>query len=148
MPWAFTGSRHSPSTGSKFPVHFRSESLRGCQFWGVKPIPVNPTQRPKARLATLGELRPTLLAAYLNPVPPVKTLRIWFKSAGIPRLKANPAAKRGGGPAYYSVAAIEKFLRSRSGLLGVADATHCGDVAAAPSPSTPHRSRRLNGGGL
>jgi hypothetical protein len=29
------------------------------------------------------------------------------------RFKANPVARRGGGPVYYSVAAAEKFFRSR-----------------------------------
>lgn len=82
-------------------------------------IPNSPPQRPRARLANLDSLRPTLLASYLDPVPPDKTLRSWFRKAGIPFLKANMGAKRGGGPAYYSVAAVEKLLRSRAGLAGV-----------------------------
>jgi hypothetical protein len=40
-------------------------------------------------------------------------LRGWFDRARIPRFKANPLAKRGGGLVYYSAAAVETFLRSR-----------------------------------
>lgn len=67
-----------------------------------------------ARLATLESLANTLVQAYLNPVPSHETLRAWFDVARIPRFKANPAAKRGGGPVYYSVAAVEKLLQSRT----------------------------------
>lgn len=65
-----------------------------------------------ARLATLDQLRETLLPNFLSPVPANETLRDWFVK--LPKFKANPAAKRGGGPVYYSVAAVEKFLRSRT----------------------------------
>lgn len=84
-------------------------------------VPKKTPANPKARLATLPELRPGLLAAYLAPVPPDKTLRAWFDRAGVPRFKANPGAARGGGHVYYHVAAIEKLLRSRAGLTGSAD---------------------------
>ena len=72
----------------------------------------NPT--PSARLATLEQLVQTLIPAYLNPTPSRETLRDWFDAARIPRFKANPAAKRGGGPVFYSVAAVEKFLQTRT----------------------------------
>ena len=72
----------------------------------------NPT--PTARLATLNQLVQTLIPAYLNPTPSRETLRDWFDAARIPRFKANPAAKRGGGPVFYSVAAVEKFLQTRT----------------------------------
>ena len=72
----------------------------------------NPT--PSARLATLDHLSQTLIPAYLTPPPSNETLRDWFDAAHIPRLKANPTAKRGGGPVYYSVAAVEKFLQTRT----------------------------------
>jgi hypothetical protein len=62
----------------------------------------------------LEQLAQTLVQAYLDPVPSHETLREWFDAARIPRFKANPAAKRGGGQVYYSVAAIEKFLQSRT----------------------------------
>ena len=75
---------------------------------------VNPNQFPSARLATLQQLAKTLVQAYLAPVPTDETLRDWFDDARIPRFKANPTAKRGGGPVYYSVAAVEKFLQSRT----------------------------------
>jgi len=67
-----------------------------------------------ARLATLDQLGQTLIPAYLTPVPSHETLRTWFDAAHIPRFKANPAAKRGGGPVFYSVAAVEKFLQTRT----------------------------------
>ena len=67
-----------------------------------------------ARLATLESLAKTLIPAYLDPPPCHETLREWFDGARIPRFKANPAAKRGGGQVYYSVAAVEKFLQTRT----------------------------------
>ncbi len=67
-----------------------------------------------ARLATLEQLERTTLPAFLNPIPSRDTLRVWFDGAGIPRFKSNPMAKRGGGPVFYSVSAVEKFLRSRT----------------------------------
>jgi len=67
-----------------------------------------------ARLATLDQLVQTLIPAYLTPVPSHETLRDWFDTARIPRFKANPAAKRGGGPVFYSVVAVEKFLQTRT----------------------------------
>jgi len=72
----------------------------------------NPT--PTARLATLEQLVQTLIPAYLNPTPSRETLRDWFDAARIPRFKANPSARRGGGPVFYSVAAVEKFLQTRT----------------------------------
>ncbi len=72
-------------------------------------------QNPKARLATISQLR-GILENHLDPVPPDATLRIWFDQANVPRLKANPLAKRGGGPCYYSVSGVEKFLQSRTVL--------------------------------
>jgi hypothetical protein len=69
---------------------------------------------PTARLASLDGLLETIIPAFLNPTPSRETLREWFDEARIPRFKANPSAKRGGGPVYYSVAAVEKFLQSRT----------------------------------
>lgn len=66
-----------------------------------------------ARLATIQQLVP-LLANHLAPVPSAETLRDWFDRARIPRFKSNPLAKRGGGPVFYSVSAVEKLLRSRT----------------------------------
>ena len=71
----------------------------------------NPSQT--ARLATMAELRKTLLASHLCPVPCTVTLRNWFDRAAIPRFKCNATALRGGGLVYYQVSAVEKFLRSR-----------------------------------
>ena len=67
-----------------------------------------------ARLASLDGLMETIIPAFLNPTPSRETLREWFDAARIPRFKANPTARRGGGPVYYSVAAVEKFLQSRT----------------------------------
>lgn len=71
---------------------------------------------PTARLATLDQLLVTIIPAFLNPPPSRATLREWFDRAGIPRFKSNPLARRGGGPVFYSVAAVEKFLRQRTML--------------------------------
>lgn len=66
----------------------------------------------KARLATLPRLAETTVAAFLDPVPPLPTLRNWFEP--LPKFKANPSARRGGGTVFYSVSAVEKFLRTRT----------------------------------
>ena len=65
-----------------------------------------------ARLATLAVLRENTIKAFLDPVPCDPTLRTMFDAARIPRFKANPRARRGGGVVFYSVAAVEKFFRS------------------------------------
>lgn len=70
-----------------------------------------------ARFANLTELLP-VVETWLCPVPCRASLVRIFDAAGIPRFKANPTAKRGGGPVYYSVAAVEKYFRSRANLRG------------------------------
>jgi hypothetical protein len=72
------------------------------------------TDNLNARLATLDQLLQTTVPAFLTPAPSRETLRGWFDSAGVPRFKANPTARRGGGPCFYSVAAVEKLFRSRT----------------------------------
>jgi hypothetical protein len=72
------------------------------------------TDNLNARLATLDQLLQTTIPAFLTPAPSRETLRAWFDAAGIPRFKANPTAQRGGGPCFYSVAAVEKLFRSRT----------------------------------
>lgn len=67
-----------------------------------------------ARLATLDQLIENILPLFLSPVPSRDTLRAWFDEAKIPRFKSNPTAKRGGGTVFYSVAGVEKLLRSRT----------------------------------
>jgi hypothetical protein len=77
-----------------------------------------PTNPPvNARFANLTELRP-FVETWLCPVPCKATLVRIFDAAGIPRFKANPTAKRGGGPVYYSVSAVEKFFKNRANLRG------------------------------
>lgn len=65
------------------------------------------------RLASLKKLREEILPNLIAPVPTEETLRAWFDSANIPRLKSNPTAKRGGGHCFYSVPAVEKYFRNR-----------------------------------
>ena len=67
-----------------------------------------------ARLATIDQLVANILPNFIAPVPSRDALRALFDSANVPRFKANPTAKRGGGYVYYSVAAIEKLFRSRT----------------------------------
>lgn len=69
--------------------------------------------KPTARLATLLVLRRTTLPNFIDPVPGNETLRAIFDREKIPRLKTNHLAKRGGGPVYYSVAAVEKYFRTQ-----------------------------------
>jgi len=75
---------------------------------------MNTNETPSARLASLESLAKTLIPAYLDPPPSQETLRDWFDTARIPRFKANPTARRGGGTVFYSVSAVEKFLQSRT----------------------------------
>ena len=81
--------------------------LHQCQTVGMQPT-------LNVRLATLDALLQTTIPAFLSPPPSRQTLRAWFDQARIPRFKANPLARRGGGHVYYSVAAVEKFLRSHT----------------------------------
>lgn len=67
-----------------------------------------------ARLETLDGLLKNVIPIFISPVPSAATVRSWLDSAKIPRFKSNPIAKRGGGTVYYSVAAVEKFLRGRT----------------------------------
>lgn len=67
----------------------------------------------KARLATLEQLCANVLPAFIDPVPCKATLRAWFDTAKIPRLKTNATAKRGGGNVYFSVPHVEKFFAQR-----------------------------------
>lgn len=69
-----------------------------------------PATPSRARAATLDHIRREIAPSYLEPVPCADTLRAWFDAAQVPRLKANPHAKRGGGSVFYSVAAVEKLL--------------------------------------
>ncbi len=92
----------------------------------------NMAQNSSARLATLDQLLQTIIPAYLAPAPSHETLRAWFDQARVPRFKANPAAKRGGGPVFYSVSAVEKLLQSRTLPCRLAPAVVPEAVAAEP----------------
>ncbi len=70
-------------------------------------------QNKGPRLATLDKLMETTIAMFMDPVPGRDTIRDWLDMAKVPRFKANPLAKRGGGPCYYDVSAVEKLLRGR-----------------------------------
>lgn len=66
-----------------------------------------------ARTATIEQLLTTTVPLFVTPVPSARTLREWLKKANIRGCKSNPLAKRGGGPAYYNVSAVEKYFRGR-----------------------------------
>ena len=66
------------------------------------------------RAATISELLTNVVPQFLAPPPNRDTFRGWLKRANIPRMKTNPAARRGGGACYYNVAAVEKFLRRQT----------------------------------
>jgi hypothetical protein len=93
-------------------VNNKSLPNTGCAEPEVHPKALSGSSN--ARLASLDVLRETTIPAYLDPTPSDQTLRAWFEMAHIPRFKMNPLAKKGGGQVYYSVAAVEKFLRSRT----------------------------------
>lgn len=65
-------------------------------------------------MVTLNHLIENVLPNFLDPLPTAETLRNWLNNARVPCFKSNPTAKRGGGPAYYSLAGVEKFLRTRT----------------------------------
>jgi hypothetical protein len=67
-----------------------------------------------ARALTLAVIHREFATQHFQPVPCIETLRSWLDAANIPRFKANPLAKRGGGPCYYSMSHVEKFFRSRT----------------------------------
>ena len=67
-----------------------------------------------ARLASLSELMENVLPNFLTPVPSRDTVRNWLDKSGVARFKSNPLARRGGGVVFYSVNAVEKFLRQRT----------------------------------
>lgn len=71
------------------------------------------SSEPKARLATLDQVI-DWLANFIEPIPTKETVRCWLDDANVPRFKSNPTARRGGGRVYYSVAGVEKLLRSRT----------------------------------
>jgi hypothetical protein len=72
------------------------------------------TEQKKARLASLDELVRNVLPGFISPVPCKPTLRKWFDTARIPRLKTGLNAKRGGGECYFSVVHVERFFQSRT----------------------------------
>ncbi len=100
---------------------------------------------PSARLATLRQLLQTVIPAYLSPAPRPDTLREWFDRAGIPRFKCNPAARRGGGPVFYSVAAVVKLLTSRTLPCRLAPPGVV--VPMAQARAGPRRKRAVESGG-
>jgi hypothetical protein len=71
------------------------------------------------RAATLEKIHSDIACNFIDPVPTKDTLRDWFDNARIPRFKANPTAKRGGGPCFYQLSAVEKFFRARMMPSGV-----------------------------
>ena len=70
-----------------------------------------------ARTSTIDVLlgQDGLVSKYLAPLPSKRAFRAFLRRNGVPSLKPNPAARRGGGVPYYHVATIERILRTRCG---------------------------------
>ncbi len=66
-----------------------------------------------ARVATLNQLIKTTLPNFIDPIPCRATLRTWMNKANVPRMKANPTARKGGGIVFYSVPHVERMFKSR-----------------------------------
>lgn len=75
---------------------------------GVKDLPAP----LGARCGGIVQIR-GLFQIHLGAVPCDKTIRKWLDQGKVPRFKANPLAKFGGGPCYYSLSHVERLLRSR-----------------------------------
>jgi len=73
------------------------------------------SKAPQSRFQTLPQLREGLVATYFNPPPSTRALSSWFKREGVAHTKSNPKARRGGGQVYFSVAHVERVLRTRTG---------------------------------
>lgn len=65
------------------------------------------------RLATLARIKSDVLPGYFDELPSDETLRNHFRAAGIPFIKRNRAAKRGGGPVFWEISAIERYLKAQ-----------------------------------
>ena len=63
-----------------------------------------------------------LIASFMQPVPSKRALLRWFRLIGLAKIKANPAAHRGGGAVYFHRGAVERALKSRLGT-GYKDGT-------------------------
>jgi hypothetical protein len=72
------------------------------------------TNGSNARSGDLDYICNIVLPPFINPVPSRDTVRDWLDTAKVPKFKANPVARRGGGRAYYSISHVEKMLRSRT----------------------------------
>lgn len=68
--------------------------------------------RPRARYATTTQIRRTIAASYMDPVPCAQSLHTWFEKAAVP----NTGVHQRGLPVYWQVAAAENVLRKRVGL--------------------------------
>jgi len=68
------------------------------------------------RMITLREIEELILPQYYRKIPCRRTLLTWLKAARIPKTKANPTAKFGGGITYYHTLAVERWLRQRAGI--------------------------------
>lgn len=58
-----------------------------------------------------------IVPLYMNPPPRKRQFVRMLRMAGIPAIKANPAAKRGGGSRYFHVASVERLFRQQMGNL-------------------------------
>ena len=62
------------------------------------------------RFATLAVLLREIASLYVAPPPTPRTFRTWLNRNRVPRKKANPMARAGGGEVYYSVPDTIKML--------------------------------------
>ncbi len=70
------------------------------------------TNQINSENATLDAICSEIVPLFITPIPSRETVRDWLDNANIPRFKSNPTAKRGGGPVYYSVAAVKEFFKN------------------------------------
>lgn len=75
------------------------------------------TKGTTAHTATVAVIHERFARLYFDPAPRLTTLRDWLIRGRVPWVKANMAAKRGGGPLYFQVAFAEKLLKRKAGLI-------------------------------
>lgn len=72
------------------------------------------THRPR-RLARVEDLRLNL-RNHFDPVPTRDSFLRWLRLGGIPVVKANPDAAKGGGPCWVDARLVEEFLTAKFGV--------------------------------
>lgn len=64
-----------------------------------------------ARFASLETICEKIIPLFLDPPPKPVSIKRLLDRNRVPRCKANPSARRGGGYCYYHVATVEQLLR-------------------------------------